>query len=56
VIYLLTRPIAWLFKLLVTIVKSPAKAGIAVRDHRTRKRIKEAAKLAKQPVPGGPPA
>ena len=47
-IYLLTRPIAWLFKVLMMVVKSPFKAVGAVRDHRMRKNVKVAAQAVRQ--------
>lgn len=39
-IYLLTRPIAWLFAILMMVVKSPFKLVGAVRNHRLRKNVK----------------
>ena len=40
VIYLLTRPFAWLFKGLLFVVMLPVRTFRAVRDHRERKRVK----------------
>ncbi len=46
-IYLLTRPIAWLFKILTMIVKSPFRLVGAIRNHRMRKNVKLAAQVAR---------
>ena len=46
-IYLLTRPIAWLFKILMAIVKAPYKLTLAMRNHRMRKNVKMAAQVAR---------
>ena len=46
-IYLLTRPIAWLFKLVMTIVKAPYKMSLAARNRRMRKNVKLAAQVAR---------
>jgi hypothetical protein len=43
-LYLITRPFAWLLKLLTTIVKSPFKLMASIRDRRARKNAKFAAK------------
>ena len=47
-IYLLTRPIAWLFKILTMIVKSPFRLVGAIRNHRMRKNVKVAAKAVRE--------
>jgi hypothetical protein len=46
-IYLLTRPIAWVLAILVMVVKSPFKLAGAVRNHRMRKNAKLAAQVAR---------
>jgi hypothetical protein len=46
-IYLLTRPFAWAFALLVFIVTLPARLVTSIRDHRDRKRTKYTAKTLK---------
>jgi len=46
-IYLITRPIAWLFALLLFIVTLPWKLVTALRDHRSRKNTKIAAQAVK---------
>jgi len=55
VIFLITRPFVWLFKLLKAVVTAPFKAIRASRDRKARKNAKFAAKAvkdqAKQPVP-----
>lgn len=47
-IYLLTRPIAWLFKILMMVVRSPYKLTLAIRNHRMRKNVKVAAKAVRE--------
>ena len=47
-IYLLTRPIAWVFSILVMVAKSPFKLVSAVRNHRMRKNAKMAAQVARE--------
>ncbi len=47
-IYLLTRPIAWLFAILLIAVKSPFRLAGAVRNHRMRKNVKLAAHAARE--------
>ena len=47
-IYLLTRPIAWVFKLVMWIVTRPAALMRSIRDHRVRKDVKVAAQAAKR--------
>jgi hypothetical protein len=47
-IYLLTRPFAWLFALLLFIVTLPWKFATGIRDHRARKNTKVAAQAVKQ--------
>jgi hypothetical protein len=51
VIYLLTRPIAWAFKLVMWIVTRPAAIVRSIRDHRMRKNVKVAAQAAKRQTP-----
>jgi hypothetical protein len=46
-IYLLTRPFAWVFALLVFIVTLPVRIVTSIRDHRARKNAKFAAKTLK---------
>jgi len=48
VIYLLTRPVAWVFKLLMWIVKRPTAIYTSMRDRRMRKHVKELRKARKQ--------
>ena len=54
-IFLITRPFVWLFKMLKAIVTAPFKALRRRRDRKARKDAKFAAKAvkeqAKQPVP-----
>jgi hypothetical protein len=49
--YLLTRPIAIAWKLLVTIVTAPYRMVMARRNHKMRKDIKVAAAAARQQPP-----
>jgi hypothetical protein len=49
-IYLLTRPFAWLFALVLLIVTLPMKLVMAVQNHRMRKNAKFAAKHAKSQI------
>lgn len=53
-IYLLTRPFAWAFNLLMWIVRRPTAIYRSTRDRKMRKHVKTAATAAKQPPP--PPA
>ena len=57
-IFLITRPFVWLFKLLKAIVTAPVRMAHASRDRKARKNakfaaqaVKDQAKAAKQPVP-----
>lgn len=47
-LFLITRPFVYLFKLLKTIVKAPFKFVGAIRYHNTRKNAKLAARAIKQ--------
>jgi hypothetical protein len=58
VIFLITRPFVWLFKLLKSIVTAPFRMLRARRDRKARKdakfaaqAVKDQAKAAKQTVP-----
>ena len=43
-VYLLTRPFVWLFKLLVRIVKLPGQAYKSARDRRVRTQVRQVVK------------
>jgi hypothetical protein len=47
-IYLLTRPIAWLFKILMMVLRSPFTLVAAIRNHRMRKNVKVAARAVRE--------
>jgi hypothetical protein len=47
-IYLISRPFTWLFKIVKGAVKAPFKAVVGVRDHRGRKNAKIAAQAVKR--------